>query len=326
MTSRREAVVVASGEDAPERAGHHPPQHRRVLDAVLGATAEGPGVGGPELRSLAQDVADRLGPALTTTASPVRVDQFRLAEALRCPARTEDDTFVWSVPKATRRLGLRGLSIMHGHRGGRPDAVAAAARAIEEEIDALTSLGRWLSQLPAASKAAALAAASGFAARYWVAVPWRSFDRVQFGPRAVRRALPAPAEAVTLEWRLDAAVFVAGSPERVLVRLGTADAAAMGFDALVASLQQLSAPRRVVAVDAATGQLGHLDVDLVALRAAADRVAKGVAELLSTGGALRAVPGPTCHGCRRLVRCAAGAGWVAAQVRRAGGIPLDALS
>lgn len=305
--------------------------HQRPIVGALDIPRSGPSVSVRELDDLARRLSGRLAAALPADSGPLEVDRRRLVEALRCPARTEgepDGPFEWSAVKAHRRLGLRALQAMHRSRQRYPDALEGAARAIDLEIDEASRLGEWLGRLSPAGRSAVLAAASGFAARHWIALPWDRCGRVQFGSRRHRVSLPEPAERVTLGLHLDATIFVSDPPdaERFIVSMGRTPPEALRFDVLVSSLHLRRVPRRAIAVDPAAGQPSSVDVDAALLDTAVEDLVRAATALTdrTEDGTLRALPGPSCPRCPNLGRCAPGGGWVAAQTRRVAGIPVGA--
>ena len=306
--------------------------HRRPIVGALDIPRSDPAVSVRQLDDLARTLSERLAAALPPDSGPLEVDRRRLVEALRCPARTEgepDGPFEWSAVKAHRRLGLRALQAMHRSHQRYPDALEGAGRAIDLEIDEASRLGEWLARLSPAGRSAVLAAASGFAARHWIALPWDRCGRVQFGSRRHRVSLPEPAERVTLGLRLDATIFVSEPPDadRVIVSMGQTPAEALRFDVLASSLHLRRVPRRAIAVDPAAGQPSSVDVDAALLETAAEdlvRAARALTDRTEDGG-LRALPGPSCPRCPNLGRCAPGGGWVAARTRRVAGIPIGAI-
>jgi hypothetical protein len=306
--------------------------HQRPIVGALDIPRTDSVVSQRQLDDLARTLSERLAAALPPDAGPLEVDRRRHVEALRCPARTEgepDVPFEWSAVKAHRRLGLRALQAMHRSHQQYPDALEGAGRAIDLEIDEASRLGEWLDRLSPAGRSAVLAAASGFAARHWIALPWDRCGRVQFGSRRHRVSLPEPAERVTLGLRLDATIFVSDPPdaERVIVSMGRTPPEALRFDVLASSLHLRRVPRRAIAVDPAAGQPSSVDVDPALLETAADDLVRAARALTdrTEDGALRAVPGPSCPTCPNLGRCAPGGGWVAAQTRRVAGIPVGAI-
>ena len=251
MTADRVGVADAPPEmqgpgiDAPPSA--EVAVHQRPIVGAFDVPRSDPAVSTRELADLAQGLAKRLSSSLPPDAGPLEIDRRRLVEALRCPARAEawpDGPFEWSAVKAHRRLGLRALRAMHRSGQQYPDALEGAARAIELEIDEGTRLGEWLARLSPAGRSAVLAAASGFAARHWIALPWDRCRRVQFGSHRHRVPLPEPAEQVTLDLRLDATIFVSDPPvaERVIVSMGQTPPEALRFDTLASSLHLMRAP------------------------------------------------------------------------------------
>jgi hypothetical protein len=305
--------------------------HQRPIVGALEIPRSGPAVSTRELDDLARTLSERLAAELAPASGPLEVDRRRLVEALRCPARTEggpDAPFEWDAVKAHRRLGLRALQAMHRSGQEYPDALEGVGRAIDLEIDEGTRLGEWLTRLGPAGRSAVLAAASGFAARHWIALPWDRCGRVQFGSRRHRVSLPEPAERVTLDVRLDATIFVSDPPEaeRVIVTMGQTPPEGLRFDILVSSLHLRRVPRRAIAVDPAAGQPSSVDVDAGLLETAAEELVRAARALTvrTEDGKLRALPGPSCPRCPNLGRCAPGGGWVAAQTRRVAGIPVGA--
>jgi len=335
MTADRVGVADAPPEmqgpgiDAPPSA--EVAVHQRPIVGAFDVPRSDPAVSTRELADLAQGLAKRLSSSLPPDAGPLEIDRRRLVEALRCPARAEawpDGPFEWSAVKAHRRLGLRALRAMHRSGQQYPDALEGAARAIELEIDEGTRLGEWLARLSPAGRSAVLAAASGFAARHWIALPWDRCRRVQFGSHRHRVPLPEPAKQVTLDLRLDATIFVSDPPEaeRVIVSMGQTPPEALRFDTLASSLHLMRAPRRAISVDPAAGQPSSVDVDAALLEAAVDDLVRAARALTdrTSGGDLRALPGSACPRCPSLARCGPGVGWVAAQTRRVAGIPVEA--
>lgn len=304
-----------------------PPHHEVARNAILGALPQEPTVSQGALAELAADLERRLSAAVGPAPSAsVRVERTALAEAMACPASSRRPAFLWHAPLAARRLGLVALGQMCRTRRGGLSALEATREALEAEMDLGTRLGTWLKTLGPAETGSVLAAASSWAARQFVAVPWRALGKVAFGPRPLRATPTGSTGPVVLESRLDADVVLGAAPsvERVLVVLGRPRRATVAFDALVASLSLSRAPLRVVTVDPASGRVEPVGVDQSLLARAADQIVEVARALapIARGQELAQVPGPACYRCRWRRECNPGAGWLAARARRVAGVPL----
>jgi hypothetical protein len=126
--------------------------------------------------------------------------------------------------------------------------------------------------------------------------------------------------------RPDATVLLRRHPvtEQVLLVLGAFDEGVGRLDALTVACKSGRTPLRVVFVQASSGRVGRLDVDVDALDAAIDDAERAVAALVpaAEGRPADEIPGGQCWSCHRRDRCVTGTEWMAAQPRRVAGIPL----
>lgn len=304
------------------------PRHQQ---AVLAAVRDGLSTSSPvtaeQLGALCAFLEERLPANPGRGDGPVRIGRYEWLHALECPARAKPEPFQWDVAKASRRLGLGALTRMHQARQRYPDALEAVSGAIDREIRDDTSLGDWLSDLGTSEIAAVSCHVAAWTARHWLAVPWSCFERVQFGARSTRYSPPPSHGGVSIQYRLDAAIFVTGPPstERIMVAFGSSrHSRALRLDVLLLTLQVQRAPLRIVTVDSTSGEVSSADVDQEMLMSSARDLLTVVADLvdLKTISKTREIPGQYCAYCWRLFQCGTGRGWVSAHARRVAGIPL----
>jgi hypothetical protein len=313
---------------------------RGVLSAVLEGLPEEPLVNAAGIRELRASLRDRLAEVTRSTpvdvapnasaavdgeAEELVVNRYAMRRALACPASAtepDEEPFAWTAPNAARTLGLATLSWVT--RTG-ADVAAGVATAIDERVsEPNDSLGEWLAAQPDPARGAVVGAASSWAARALVAVPWQQLGRVQYLHDSVWQRLGGDPQVI-LRARPDAlvAVPVGKIIERVTLLLGRVDQPAARLDCLVISLRARRAPLRAVIVDPASGELGTWDVDAALLEAAANDVVATAAALQACRQGLAAeVPGPQCTSCHRLARCATGSTHVGGRRPRIGGIPI----
>ena len=195
-----------------------------------------------------------------------------------------------------------------------------------EAIDEARSVGEWLGGLDGVGHAAVVAAAVTWCARALVAVPWSSFPSLRFGIDAVWHRPLGSGSLVVMRGRPDATVLIRRHPvtEQVLVVLGAFDEAIGRLDALTVACKLGRTPLRVVFVQASSGQVDRLDVDVDLLDAAIDDAERAVAALVpaAQGQPAEEIPSGRCWSCDRRDRCVTGTAWMAAQPRRVAGVPV----
>lgn len=256
-----------------------------VLDAVLGGLPDEPAVSAQELTQLRV----RLNGALRSLveARPdvgeMHLDRYSLPAALRGPPRTERDDFEWNAPFAARSLGLPAVARLS--KGRLRGLGAAVADSMDEVLSGTGRLGVWLAGLDSTERAVVAAQARSWAARAWIAVPWSSFDRVQFCVGSIWYRPLGPRTPVVLRARPEAMVRVRGTRalEGVLVTLGRPDPLVAGFHALVVALDRRRAPLRTVVVEASSGRIDASDLDLGLLERAVEDVVEAVGQMTRQG-------------------------------------------
>lgn len=261
----------------PELPAHQALVHTGVCDGL----ACGPAAIGAELGGLRASLVAGLAPIATTldAGAEVCVDRYWLRRALAGPSGRVSEPFAWTAPFAARSLGLVALGCMLQEAGLKVSD--ALCRAIDDEIAEDRSLGRWLVALGAPERGATMVAAATWMARAWVAVPWRHLGTVHLRKASTWVRPLGQGAPVVVKGRPDAAITPPGRRpgERVLLWLGAPDPALARLYALASTLSSGVAPLRVVSVEASSGIVDPIDVDMALLRSGVDQVVVAAARL-----------------------------------------------
>ncbi|MHB8671447.1 MAG: hypothetical protein ACYDAD_12990 [Acidimicrobiales bacterium] len=259
-----------------------------VRDAVLEGLALTPSVGTFELGQLKIRLARSLRPRAAGQDGPgveIHLDSFRLPTALRRSETGPREAFEWNAPRAARSLGLPAVATLWRNPGvGLGSAVEGS---VQSAVSDAKSLGLWLAELDSPERAMVVAQARSWAARAWLAVPWSSFERVQFRADAVWFRPLGPGTPMVMRARRDATVRTRGprGVEHVLVTLGPPDPSVARFNALVVGLVSGRAPLRTVVVDPSSGSIEVADVGADLLHRAVEEAVRAISWIsgLETG-------------------------------------------